>query len=80
MYMYAYRNIMKRAKTTRHEKEKAYMQQLRCLEVLLWSMLAMGKERTETKDGAMKMLNQLLMTIISVKTPAWVAVTMPILC
>ena len=25
MYMYAYRNITKKAKTTRHEKEKAYM-------------------------------------------------------
>ena len=69
MYMYAYRNVMKKAKTTRHEK--AYMQQLRCAGATVGEYIGNGQgetERTETKDGAMKMLNQLLITITSEDT------------
>ena len=53
MYMYAYRNITKKAKTTRHEK-KAYMQQLRCAGATVGEYVGNGQgetERTETKDG-----------------------------
>ena len=54
MYMYAYRNITKKAKTTRHEKEKAYMQQLQCAGATVGEYVGNGQgetEHTETKDG-----------------------------
>ena len=51
--MYAYRNITKKAKTTRHEKEKAYMQQLRCAGATVGEYVGNGQgetEHTETED------------------------------
>ena len=52
--MYANRNITNKAKTTRHEKEKAYMQQLRCAGATVGEYIGNGQgetEHTETKDG-----------------------------
>ena len=53
MHMYAYRNIRKKAKTTRHEKDKAYMEQLRCAGATVGEYVGNGQgetERTETED------------------------------
>ena len=53
MYMYAYRNITKKVKTTRSE-EKAYMQQLWCARATVGEYVGNGQgetERTETKEG-----------------------------
>ena len=53
MYMYAYRNIRKKAKTTRHEKEKAYME-LSCAGATVGEYVGNGQgeetERTEIED------------------------------
>ena len=50
--MHAYRNIRKKAKTTRHGKEKAYMEQLRCAGATVGEYVGNGQgetERTETE-------------------------------
>ena len=48
-----HRNISKRAKSTRHEKERAYMEQLRCAGATVGEYVGNGQgetERTDTED------------------------------
>ena len=53
MYAYTYRNLSKRAKSTRHEKEKAFMEQLHCAGATVGEYVGNGQgetERTDTED------------------------------
>ena len=53
MHAHTYRNISKRAKTTRHEKEKTYMEQLRCAGATVGEYVGNGqgeREHTDTED------------------------------
>ena len=48
--MYMYETSGKKAKTTRHEKEKAYMEQLRCAGATVGEYVGNGQGETEHTD------------------------------
>ena len=80
MHAHTYRNISKRAKTTKYEKEKAYMEQLHYAGATVGQYFSNGQGEREHIDTEDKCDEEAEPVNHNMKRPVGISATMSLLC